>query len=183
MCKIHLLLSTLICFIFLVSNVQANTITDEEFKVLEKETFAYSKALQEADANAILKAIPPQIIDALAEKKNLSKLQFQKIIKNQIEQIAKNYKKIEDIKIDQTQKRAGKFDNGIPYFLIPLEFTIRTNDEKKHSIKTEIIALFENHHWYFIRNNNETTLHLINEAFLKSKKVEATSSHMILMHK
>lgn len=74
-------------------------------------------------------------------QKNLSKSQFQQIMKSQIQRLAENYK-IESIQINQKQKREGKLDNGIPYFVIPVNFITTTNSGKKRSIQTEVIALF-----------------------------------------
>lgn len=67
----------------------------------------------------LFSAIPPQIIDSLATTKNLNKLQFQRIMKSQIKYLASNYK-IESININQTKKDAGKLNNNIPYFIIPM---------------------------------------------------------------
>ncbi|WP_455479970.1 hypothetical protein V4B17_02820 [Bartonella sp. B23] len=163
--------SLLLCVAFILSTTKAYTIANQELIALEKATFAYSKAIQNADANAILNAIPPQIINSLTAKKNLSKSQFQQIMKSQIEQLAENYK-IESIHIDKKQKREGKLDNGIPYFVIPVEFVTTTNAGKKCSIQTEVIALFYNNKWYFIRGNDEAILNITSEAFPGLEKIK-----------
>lgn len=92
-------------------------------------------------------------------------------MKNQIEQLAENYQ-IETINIDQKQKREGTLDNGIPYFVIPMELVTTTNAGKKCSIQTEIIALFYNNQWYFIRGNDKTLLNITNELFPGLEKVK-----------
>ncbi|MCZ2204357.1 hypothetical protein [Bartonella sp. A05] len=177
MLRFRVFFSVILCFSFIISAiqitsaVQAYIITNEELITLEKASFAYSKALQEADANAILNAIPPQIIDRLAAEKNFNKSQFQKIMKSQIEQLAKNYK-IENITIDKTRRREGKLDNGMPYFVIPLEFAIINNGEKKCCMQTEVIALLDNNHWYFIRNNNKAILDITNQVFPGLEKIK-----------
>lgn len=173
MLRVRVFLLVILCFSFLTSTVQAYTITNEELITLEKATFSYSRALQEADANAILNAIPPQIIDSLAAKKNLNKSQFQKIMKDQIEQLAKNYQ-VENITIDKTRRREGKLDNGMPYFIIPIEFSIINNGEKKCCIQTEIIALLDSKQWYFIRNNNKAMLDILTQTFPGLEKIKTT---------
>ncbi len=68
---------------------------------------------QDTDADAILNAIPSlnYRTDSLpAPPKKLSKSKFQQIMKNQIEQLAKNCK-IETIQINQKKKRGRKPDN------------------------------------------------------------------------
>ncbi|WP_102830342.1 hypothetical protein [Bartonella bovis] len=178
MLQIYRFFLILLCFVSIISVAQANGITDEKLTSLQKAISIYNKALKEVDSNAILSAIPPQIIESLATKKNLNKVQFQQIIKNQIEQLAKNYK-IENIKIGQTQKREGKLDNGIPYFIMPLEFAITINSGKKCYIKTEIIALLENNQWYFIRGNDDTTLNITSEAFPGLEKIKINSMKIV----
>ncbi|WP_455465526.1 hypothetical protein [Bartonella sp. B39] len=171
MLRIRPLSPILLCIAFILSTTQAYTIAGQKLITLEKAAFAYSKAIKNADANAILNAIPPQIINSLTAKKNLSKPQFQQIMKKQIEQLAENYK-IESIHIDQKQKREGKLDNGIPYFVIPVEFVTATNAGKKCSIQTEVIALFYNNQWYFIRGNDEAILNITTEAFPGLEKIK-----------
>ncbi|WP_455478253.1 hypothetical protein V3565_05905 [Bartonella sp. B10] len=161
----------LLHFSFITSVVQAYTITNQELTTLEKAAFAYSKAIQNADVDAILNAIPPQIIDSLTTKKNLSKSQFQQIMKNQLKQLAENYK-IENIQINQKQKREGKLDNNIPYFVIPLKFVITMNSGEKCSIQTEIIALLDNKQWYFLRGNDRLILNITNEALPGLEKIK-----------
>lgn len=48
-----------LCIAFIISITQAYTITSPKLIAFEKAASAYSKALQNADANAILNAIPP----------------------------------------------------------------------------------------------------------------------------
>ncbi|WP_175868292.1 hypothetical protein [Bartonella gabonensis] len=169
--RIYFLVSILLCIVLITSITQAHTITNQKLIALEKATSAYSKALKNADANAILNTIPPEIINSLIAKKNFSLSQFRQIMKSQIEQLAKNYK-IESVHIDQKQKREGKLDNGIPYFVIPVELVTTTNAGKKCSIQTEIIALFHNNQWYFIRDNDEAILNTIDEVFPGLEKVK-----------
>ncbi|WP_455481518.1 hypothetical protein V4P56_03210 [Bartonella sp. B35(2025)] len=178
MLRIHPLFFIFLYFAFIISVVQAYTITDKELTTLEKAAFAYSKAIQNADADAILNAIPPQIIDNLTTKKNLSRSQFQQIMKSQMEQLAENYK-IENIQVDQKQKREGKLDNNIPYFIIPVKFVITTNAGKKCSIQTEIIALLDNKRWYFIRGNDETILNITSRAFPGLEKIKTNPQKII----
>ncbi|ABM45415.1 hypothetical protein H704_00656 [Bartonella bacilliformis Peru38] len=151
-------------FILIISTIPGYTLTNEATINLETALSAYSKALQESDTDTILNAIPPQIIDSLATKRNLNKLQFQRVMKSQIEHLASNYK-IESININQTERRAGKLNDNIPYFIIPMHFTITKINGKKCHIQTEIIALFENNQWYFIRGSDKATLHMVNKAF------------------
>ncbi|WP_208435683.1 hypothetical protein [Bartonella phoceensis] len=170
MLRICSLFSILLCIAFVISTTQASTITNQKLIALEKAAFAYSKAIQNSDANAILNAIPPQIINSFTAKKKFSKSQFQQIMKSQIERLAENYK-IEDIHIDQKRKREGKLDNGTSYFIIPVKFVTKTNSGKKCSIQTEIIALLDNDRWYFIRGNDEAILNITSEAFPGLEKV------------
>ncbi|WP_019218785.1 hypothetical protein [Bartonella florencae] len=171
MLRICFLFSIFLCIASTLSITQASTITNQKLITLEQAAFAYSKAIQNADANAILNAIPPQIINSLIAKKKFSKSQFRQIMKSQIEQLAENYK-IESIQINQKQKREGKLDNGISYFIIPVEFVTKTNSGKKCSIQTEIIALLENDKWYFIRGNDEAILNITSEAFPGLEKIK-----------
>ncbi|PIT69338.1 hypothetical protein [Bartonella tribocorum] len=169
--RIFFLVSILLRIALITSTTQAHTITPPKLTALEKATSAYSTALKNADADAILNAIPPEIINSLTAKKNLSQSQFRQIMKSQIEQLAESYK-IESIHIDQKQKRDGTLDNGIPYFVIPVELVTTTNVGKKCSIQTEIIALLHNDQWYFIRGNDETVLNIIDEVFPGLEKVK-----------
>ncbi|WP_273720879.1 MULTISPECIES: hypothetical protein [unclassified Bartonella] len=171
MLRIRSLFLILLCIAFTISTTQSFTITNQKLIDLEQAAFAYSKAIQNADANTILNAIPPQIIDSFTAKKKFSKSQFQQIMKSQIERLAENYK-IESIHIDQKQKREGKLDNGIPYFVIPVEFVTITNTGKKCSIQTELIAIFDNDKWYFIRGNDEAILNITSEAFPGLEKIK-----------
>lgn len=171
MLRICSLFSALLCMTFMTSITQASPITNQKLIDLEKAAFAYSKAIQNADANAILNAIPPQILNSLTAKKKFSKSQFQQIMKSQIERLAKNYT-IETIHIDQKQKREGKLDNGIPYFVIPVEFVTKTNTGKKCSIQTELIAILDNDKWYFIRGNDEAILNITSKAFPGLEKIK-----------
>ncbi|EJF86080.1 hypothetical protein [Bartonella rattimassiliensis] len=165
------LISIFLCIALITSITQAHTITNQKLIALEKATAAYSKALKNADANAILNAIPPEIINNLTTQKNLSKSQFRQIMTSQIERLAEDYK-IESIHIDQKQKREGTLDNGIPYFVIPVELITKTSAGKKCSIQTEIIALFDNNQWYFIRSNDESILNITNKIFPGLEKVK-----------
>ncbi|CAK01800.1 hypothetical protein [Bartonella tribocorum] len=171
MARICFLVCTFLCIVLISSKTQAHAITNQKLTALENATSFYSKALKNADANAILNAIPPEIINSLTAKKNLSQSQFRQIMKSQIEQLSENYK-IESIHIDQKQKREGTLDNGIPYFVIPVELVTTTNSGKKCSIQTEIIALFHNNQWYFIRGNDEAILSITNEVFPGLEKVK-----------
>ncbi|PIT70571.1 hypothetical protein [Bartonella tribocorum] len=169
--RICFLVSILLCIALISSTTQAHTITNQKLTALETATSAYSKALKNADADAILNALPPEIINSLTAKKNLSQSQFRQIMKSQIEQLAENYK-IESIHIDQKQKREGTLDNGIPYFVIPVELVTKANVGKKCSIQTEIIALFHNNQWYFIQANDEAILSITNKVFPGLEKVK-----------
>ncbi|WP_375649868.1 hypothetical protein [Bartonella sp. OT172YNZD] len=169
--RICFLVLIFLCTVFITSTTQAHTITNHKLTALEKATSAYSKALKNADANVILNAIPPQIINRLTAKKNLNQSQFRQIMKSQIERLAESYK-IETINIDQKQKREGTLDNGTPYFVIPVELVTTTNAGKKCSIQTEIIALLHDNQWYFIRGNDEALLNITNELFPGLKKVK-----------
>ncbi|QEE08792.1 hypothetical protein D1093_03900 [Bartonella kosoyi] len=171
MLRIFLLVPIFLYMITIAPITQASPMENPIFRLFEKEILAYSEALQNADANAILNAIPPEIINSLTAKKNLSQSQFRQIMKSQIEQLAENYK-IESIHIDQKQKREGTLDNGIPYFVIPVELVTTTNSGKKCSIQTEIIALLHNNQWYFIRGNDEAILSITNEIFPGLEKVK-----------
>ncbi|KEC54516.1 hypothetical protein [Bartonella koehlerae] len=171
MLRICHLFPILLCIAFIISITQAYTITSPKLTTFEKAASAYSKALQNADANAILNAIPPQIINSLIAKKNLNKSQFQQIMKSQIQRLAENYK-IESIQINQKKKREGTLDNGIPYFVIPVNFITTTNSGKKRSIQTEVIALFSDNQWYFIRGNDEAILNITNDAFPGLEKIK-----------
>ncbi|WP_375692223.1 hypothetical protein [Bartonella sp. AP4SXKL] len=169
--RICFLVSVLLCIVFITSTTKAHTITNQKLTTLEKATSAYSKALKNADANAILNAIPPQVINRLTAQKNLNQSQFLQIMKSQIERLAESYK-IETINIDQKQKREGTLDNGTPYFVIPVELVTTTNAGKKCSIQTEIIALLHDNQWYFIRGNDEALLTITNELFPGLDKVK-----------
>ncbi|WP_375622376.1 hypothetical protein [Bartonella sp. TT119HLJHH] len=169
--RIYFLVPVLLCNVFITSTTQAHTITNQKLITLEQATSAYSEALKNADANTILNAIPPQVINRLTAQKNLSKSQFRQIMKSQIEQLAESYK-IETINIDQKQKREGTLDNGTPYFVIPVELVTTTSSGKKCSIQTEIIALLQNNQWYFIRGNDEAILNITNEIFPGLEKVK-----------
>lgn len=171
MARICCLVCIFLYIVLISSKTQAHTITNQKLTSLEKATSAYSKALKNADANAILNAIPPEIINSLTAKKNLSQSQFRQIMKSQIEQLSENYK-IESIHIGQKQKREGTLENGIPYFVIPIELVTTTNSGKKCSIQTEIIALLHNNQWYFIRSNDEAILSITNEVFPGLEKVK-----------
>lgn len=171
MLRIFLLVPIFLYMITIAPITQASPMKNPIFRLFEKEILAYSEALQNADANAILNAIPPEIINSLTAKKNLSQSQFRQIMKSQIEQLAENYK-IESIHIDQKQKREGTLDNGIPYFVIPVELVTTTNSGKKCSIQTEIVALLHNNQWYFIRGNDEAILSITNEIFPGLEKVK-----------
>ncbi|MET3590081.1 hypothetical protein ABID23_001179 [Bartonella silvatica] len=171
MLRIRSLFPIFLWIAFTLSTTQAYTITNQKLIDLEKAAFAYSKAIQDADVDAILNAIPPQIINSFTAQKKFSKSQFQQIMKSQMEWLAKNYK-IESIHIDQKQKREGELDNGIPYFVIPVEFVTTTNSGKKCSIQTEIIALLDNDKWYFIRGNDEAILNITSEAFPGLEKIK-----------
>ncbi|WP_019222572.1 hypothetical protein [Bartonella rattaustraliani] len=178
MLRIRLSFPILLCIALILQTTQAYTITDPKLLELEKALFSYSKAIQNSDSNAILDAIPPQIIDSLTAQKKFSKSQFQQIMKSQIERLRENYK-IENIHINQEQKREGKLDNGIPYFIIPIEFVTVTNAGKKCSIQTEIIALFDNNKWYFIRGDDETLLNISNESFPGLEKIKINPQKII----
>ncbi|MCZ2158596.1 hypothetical protein NPX99_04795 [Bartonella sp. 220] len=171
MLRIRFLFPILLCIAFILPTIQNYTVANQTLIDLEKAAFAYSKAIQNGDANAIFNAIPPQIINSLTAKKNLSKSQFQQIMKGQIERLSENYK-IESIHINHKQKREGKLENGIPYFVIPVEFITTTNAGKRCSIQTEVIALFDNNQWYFIRGNDETLLNITSEAFPGLEKIK-----------
>ncbi len=102
-------------------------------------------------------------------------------MKSQIERLVENYK-IENIHIDQKQKREGKLDNDIPYFIIPVKFVTKTSTGEKCSIQTEIIALLDNNKWYFIRGNDEAILNIANEAFPGLEKVKVNSQKITKYH-
>ncbi|MBB5072935.1 hypothetical protein HNQ69_000039 [Bartonella callosciuri] len=171
MLRIRSLLPIFLYIAFILPAAQAYTVTNQKLIDLEKAAFAYSKAIQNADANTLLNSLPPQVINSLTAKKNLSKSQFQQIMRSQIERLAENYK-IDSIHINQKQKREGKLDNGIPYFVIPIEFITTTNTGKKCSIQTEVIALLDNNKWYFIRGNDEATLNITSTAFPGLEKIK-----------
>lgn len=170
--RVSLLFLLFIYFTFTASMLKAYTLTKKERTTLEQATASYSHALQKADVEAILKAIPPKIIDTLANKKNLNKSQFQKIIRDQIKQLVQNYKQIESIRIRQTQRREGKLDNGTFYSVMPLEFVFATDSEKKCYIQTEIIALLDDNRWYFIHNNKGIISDVTREVFPGLEKIE-----------
>lgn len=69
--QICFLVSILLCIALIPSTTLAHTVGNQELITLEleKATSAYSKALKNADADAILNAIP-QIINSLTAKKS-----------------------------------------------------------------------------------------------------------------
>ncbi len=70
MLRICFLFSILLCIASTLLTTQASTISNQKLVDLEQAAFAYSKAIQNADADAILNAIPPQIINNLTAKRN-----------------------------------------------------------------------------------------------------------------
>ncbi|WP_455476607.1 hypothetical protein [Bartonella sp. B41] len=171
MSRIYLLFPILICIAFIISAVQSYKVANQKLTSLEKAILSYSQAIKNIDADAILNAIPPQIIETLAAKKHLSTSQFQKIMKNQIEQLEENYK-IENVQIDQKHKRKGKFDNDIPYFVMPVNFIATTNSGKKRSVQIEIIAIFDKNKWYFIPSNDKAILSITSKVFPGFEKIK-----------
>ncbi|WP_142416837.1 hypothetical protein [Bartonella massiliensis] len=171
MLRIYFLVHILLCIVFIASTTQASPTKNPVIVVFEESVLAYSEALQNADANAILDAIPPQIINSFTTKKNLSQSQFRQIMKSQIEQLTKNYK-IETIHINQEKRREGELDNGVLYFVIPVELVTTTNSGQKCSIQTEIIALFDHPQWYFIHGNEKALLNITTEAFPGLEKIK-----------
>ncbi|EJF84643.1 hypothetical protein MCU_00221 [Bartonella elizabethae Re6043vi] len=171
MLRIFLLVPIFLYMITIAPITQASPMENSIFHLFEKEILAYSEALQNADANAILNAIPPQIINSLTDKKNLSQSQFRQIMKSQIERLTERYK-IESIHINQEKRREGELDNGVLYFVIPVEFVTITNSGQKCSIQTEIIALFDHPQWYFIHGNEEALLNITTEAFPGLEKIK-----------
>lgn len=176
MLRICFLVPVFLYMITIAPITQASPMKNPIFRLFEEEILAYSEALQNANANAILDAIPPQIINSFTAKKNLSRSQFRLIMNSQIERLTERYK-IESVHINQKQRRKGELDNGVLYFVIPVEFVTTTNSGQKCSIQTEIIALLNHPHlgypqWYFIHGNEEALLDITTEAFPGLKKIK-----------
>ncbi len=169
--RIYFLVPVFLYMITIAPIAQASPMKNPIFRLFEEEILVYSEALQNADANVILNAIPPEIINSLTAQKNLSQSQFRLIMKSQIEQLAEHYK-IESVHINQEQRRVGELDNGVLYFVIPVEFVTTTNSGQKCSIQTEIIALFDHSQWYFIHGNEEALLNITTEAFPGLEKIK-----------
>lgn len=159
--------------IFISGIVMANarSASDAEVKMLAEATKTYTTALQAADFDAVFNAIPPRIVDKLAVQSKLAKDQFRVIMVNQMKQLATAYK-VEKITIDQSKKRAGSFDDGTPYYIIPSEFIINANGTEKKRIKCELIAILDNNQWYFVRGDDATTLVTMTEAFPGFEKIK-----------
>ena len=80
----------------------ARPATNAEIKLLSDSTQAYATALQSANFDAVLNAIPPRILEKLAEQSKVSKDQFRQIMVDQMKQLADTFKVV---KITISQSR------------------------------------------------------------------------------
>ncbi|MHC5307135.1 hypothetical protein [Bartonella sp. LJL80] len=154
--------------------VQARPASEAEVKLLGEATSAYANALQTADFDSILNAIPPRIVEKLAEQSKIAPEQFRQIMINQMKQLSNSYKVVQ-IAINQTKKRAGEFEDGTPYFIMPLDFTILANGSDKSRIKGELVAILDNDKWYFVRGDDAATLSTMNAAFPGFEKIKLSA--------
>lgn len=152
----------------------ARSATNEELKMLNDATNNYANALQTANFDAVLNAIPPRIIQKLAAQSKVDQEQFRQIMVNQMKQLAETYK-VDTITIGQSKKRAGEFDDGTPYYIIPTDFVITTNETEKNQINGELVAILDNNQWYFVRGDDATTLSTMSAAFPGFEKIKLSA--------
>lgn len=167
----------IIGFTVLLSSIMvanARSATDEELKMLTDATNDYANALQSANFDAVLNAIPPRIIQQLASQSKVDQEQFRQIMVNQMKQLATTYK-VDNITIGQSKKRSGEFEDGTPYYIIPTDFVITSNGTEKNQIKGELVAILDNNHWYFVRGDDATTLSTMSAAFPGFEKIKLTA--------
>lgn len=171
------ILQIIIGFSILVSGTiaaSARSATDEEIKLLTDATNNYANALQSSNFDAVLNAIPPRIIQKLAALSNVDQEQFRQVMVSQMKQLSETYK-VDKITIGQSKKRAGEFEDGTPYYIIPTDFIITTNDNKKNQIKGELVAILDNNQWYFVRGDDATTLSTMSAAFPGFEKIKLSA--------
>ncbi len=152
----------------------ARSATDEEIKMLTDATNNYATALQTSNFDAVLNAIPPRIIQTLAAQSKVDQEQFRQIMVSQMKQLAETYK-VDKITIGQSKKRAGEFEDGTPYYIIPTDFVITTNGSEKNQIKGELVAILDNNQWYFVRGDDATTLSTMSAAFPGFEKIKLSA--------
>lgn len=171
------IIQIIIVFLILLNGTilaNARSATDDELNMLTNATNNYANALQSANFDAVLNAIPPRILEKLAAQSKVDQEQFRQIMVSQMKQLAQTYK-VDSIAIGQAKKRAGEFDDGTPYYIIPIDFVIITNGTEKNQIKGELVAILDNNQWYFVRGDDATTLSTMSAAFPGFEKIKLTA--------
>lgn len=164
----RLALSALAAFyVALALPTQARDLTQPETKTLEAAVGRYLVAIETGDAPAIVKAIPPRIIQLFAAQSGTDAATLEKTLAEQTKGMIGG-SRFSDL-IAQTKDRAvtdSKLQDGsvVTWAVIPTEFTVAQGEAKTRN-RQSMLALREGDDWYFIRTEGAAQQQMVSLAY------------------
>jgi hypothetical protein len=136
-----------------VSSAWARPLTEEEAKTLDKALTRYLQAISGRDAEAMIRAIPPRVLNVVAGTAGIESGALVRTLTEQTADLIKDAR-FRDVTADQSALDANdaQLSDGSPvtWVVVPTSFVVRQNGASTRN-DIAVLALFEAGAWYFLR--------------------------------
>jgi hypothetical protein len=147
--------------------VSARPLTPEEDASLGKAVDAYLKAILASNAEKIVAAIPPRVVNIFAGTAGIEAKKVQKALVDQTKEMMKG-SRFRDLSADRSALDAGEgtLSDGtaITWVIVPTAFTAEVGEAKTRN-NQPVLALSEGGKWYFLRIDGEQQKQLVTIAY------------------
>ncbi len=154
-------------FLALAAPTQARDLTAPEAKALNTAVKSYLAAIESGDASAIVKAIPPRIIQLFATQSGTDAATLETTLAQQTKAMIGG-SRFSDLaaQTKDSDVTDSKLPDGtvVTWAVIPTEFTVAQADAKTRN-RQSMLALREGDTWYFIRTEGAAQQQMVSLAY------------------
>lgn len=137
--------------------VAARPLTEVEARTLNRSVNAFLSATRGNDAETLVKAIPPRILNVFAGSAGIEASKLEKTLVSQTRDLTKGLK-VRNTTSDQTAVDAqdGVLADGTPVIWAVVPTTYEAEKDGKKTLNAQaLVALNESGKWYFVRMDGD----------------------------
>ena len=156
---------------------EARNLTAEEALKLEATIRAFDRAVRESDYRAMVDAMPPRILGALASATNTPVARWKASAAAMMRNAFSEATLLEfSMRLDRAS--SGTLPDGMAYALIPTETKIVMNAVGRIESEAHTLALYDDGRWYVIRLNDPAQIKQLRDAYPALSNVELPQGSM-----
>lgn len=163
--------------VLLSPSVSARDLTRDEALALEATVSAFDRAVRESNYTAMVDAMPPRILGALAKATDVPVSRWKSSAAAMMRNAFAEATLLEfSMRLDRAS--SGTLSDGMPYALIPTQTNIVMNGVGRIESEAHTLALFEDGRWYVMRLNDGPQTQQLRDAYPALQNVELPSGSM-----